>query len=83
MKKPSDFNWKPHVSPSARGAKLVTDHCSLFVFQPLVFGSLRCLQRLFEQDGPLSLNRFAGMLCFFKFKDLPNCKTKMRDFVLF
>jgi len=65
MKKASDFNWKPHVSPSTRGAKLVTDHCSLFVFQPLVFGSLQCLQRLHEQDGPLSLNRVTGMLRFF------------------
>jgi len=40
---------------------MVTDHSSLFVFQPLVFGSLQCLQRLLEQDGPLSLNRTTGM----------------------
>jgi len=61
----------------------VTDHSSLDVFQPLVFGSFQCLQRLLEQDGPLSLNRFTGMLCFFKFKNLPNSQLKMRDFVFF
>jgi len=61
----------------------VTDHSSLFMFQPLAFGSLQCLQRLFEQDGPLSLNRITGMLCFLKFKNLPNSKLKMRDFAFF
>jgi len=41
---------------------MITDPSTFFVFQPLVFGSLQCLQRLLEQDGPLPLNRTTGML---------------------